>query len=137
MTGPFETPPGRRSVGPVAAYRRALLSLAGVFVLTYLLGLRVFVWSREQLEWVDARLTWLPPDVETVYHPEVFGPRRAPVDFVTPTISEGFPIGFVIFVFERLTWGPIVAFLVVGAAVAVVAPRRARIAAFLDEMQFV
>lgn len=137
MSGAFETPPGRRSVGARAAYRRALLSLAGVFVLTYLLGLRVFVWSREQLEWVDARLTWLPPELETVYRPEVFGPHRAPVDFVTYTISKDFPFGFVFFVLERVTWGPILAFLVVGVAIAVLAPRRARVAAFLDEMQFV
>jgi len=137
MTGAFETPPGRRSVGPVAAYRRALLSIAGVFALTYLVGLRVFVWSREQFEWVDAQLSWLPPEVETVYHPEVFGPHRAPVDFVTYTIATDFPIGFVFFVFERITWGPIVSFLVVGAAVAILASNRSRIVAFLDETQFV
>lgn len=134
MTGAFETPPGRRSVGPVAAYWRALLSLGGVFVLTYLVGLRVYAWSREPLKWVDTRLTLFPPEVETTYLKTLSG-HHPPIDFVTYTISREFPFGFAFYVFERITWGPILAFLLAGALVALVARYRRPVRAWLDDAE--
>lgn len=136
MTGPFETPPGRRSVGPVAAYRRALGSLFGALCLTYAFSLLTIPWYFEESKYIGGEVSSVPPQVELTFDFDAYGYTPVP-SLNTPVVAGEFPSGFATFVFERVTWEPVLAFLLVGAAIAVVAPRRARIAAFVEEMQFV
>lgn len=120
----------------MAAYRRALVSLFGALCLSYAFSLLTIPWYFEESKYLGGEVSSLPPQVELTYDFEAHGSSVVP-SLITPDVAGAFPFGFVVFVFERLTWGPVLAFLLVGAIIAVVAPNRARVAAFLDEMQFV